>query len=66
MAGEFTQLADEVVAGITLIRDRAPAAMKAITGLSIAATAPKALYAKTNELIALASGIAVHCDGCVT
>jgi AhpD family alkylhydroperoxidase len=65
MSGKFTQMADEVVAGITLIRDGAPETMKAFAGLSIAATAPKALDAKTKELIALAVGIAVHCDGCV-
>jgi AhpD family alkylhydroperoxidase len=65
MAGKFTQMADEVLGGIGLIRDGAPEAMKAFAGLSVAATATKALDAKTKELIALAIGIAVHCDGCV-
>lgn len=65
MSGKFTEMADQVVSGIALIREGAPEAMKAFTGLSMAATTPKALDAKTKELIALAIGIAVHCDGCV-
>lgn len=65
VSGKFTQMANEVVSGITLIRDGAPEAMKAFAGLSVAATAAKALDSKTKELIALAVGIAVHCDGCV-
>lgn len=65
MPGKFTQLADEVVAGIGLIREGAPDATKAFANLSVAATAAKALDSKTKELMALAIGIAVHCDGCV-
>jgi AhpD family alkylhydroperoxidase len=65
MPGKFTQAADEVVAGIGLIKEGAPDAMKAFVNLSVAATATKALDSKTKELIALAIGIAVHCDGCV-
>jgi AhpD family alkylhydroperoxidase len=33
--------------------------------LSTAATASKTIETKTKELMALAIGIAVHCDGCV-
>lgn len=65
MVGKFTQTADDVVAGIGLIRAGAPEAMKAFGALSLAATAAKALDPKTKELMALAIGIAVHCDGCV-
>lgn len=65
MPGKFTQIADEVVAGIGLIREAAPDAAKAFANLSVAATATKALDSKTKELMALAIGIAVHCDGCV-
>lgn len=65
MARNFTQLADKVVSGIGLIRECAPDAMKAFGALSLAATAAKALDPKTKELMALAIGIAVHCDGCV-
>ena len=39
--------------------------MKAFAELSTAATATHAIDTKTKELMALAIGIAVHCDGCV-
>ncbi|MDP2449626.1 MAG: carboxymuconolactone decarboxylase family protein [Polaromonas sp.] len=65
MAGKFTQLADEVASGIGLIREGSPESMKAFGALSLAATADKSLDPKTKELMALAIGIAVHCDGCV-
>ncbi len=39
--------------------------MKAFGALSTAATASKAIDTKTKEFMALAIGIAVHCDGCV-
>lgn len=61
----FTQAADAVVSGLSLIRDGAPATMKAFAGLAMAATATGALDTKTKELMALAIGIAVHCAGCV-
>jgi AhpD family alkylhydroperoxidase len=39
--------------------------MQAFTALHRAATRPGALDAKTKELIALAIGVAVRCDGCI-
>jgi AhpD family alkylhydroperoxidase len=39
--------------------------MKAFSAIAQAATAPKALDAKTKELIALAISIAVRCDDCI-
>ncbi len=65
MEQSFTKLADDVVAGIGLIRDGAPATMKAFGSLALAATAANALDTKTKELMALAIGIAVRCGGCV-
>ena len=47
------------------LRGGAPEVMKAFSTLAQAALAPKALDAKTKELIALAIGIAVHCDDCI-
>src|SRR6185369_10413151 len=38
---------------------------KAFGALSTAATASKGIDTKMKELMALAIGIAVHCDGCV-
>ena len=52
----------------TLLRDLsggAPTIMKAFTGMAQAATASKALDAKTKELIALAIAVAIRCDDCI-
>lgn len=65
MEKSFTKIADDVVSGIGLIRDSAPATMKAFGSLATAATAPDALDTKTKELMALAISIAVRCGGCV-
>ena len=65
MAKDFKQTADDVLSGLALMREGAPEAMNAFGGLALAATAAKALDTKTKELMALAIGIATHCDGCV-
>ena len=65
MIKRFTQAADEVAAGIGLIRENAPDAAKAFGSLAVAATASRSLDSKTKELMALAISIAVHCEGCV-
>lgn len=43
----------------------APSVMRGFGALHAASTADGALSTKFKELIALAIGIAVHCDGCV-
>lgn len=65
MGKDFVQIADDVIAGINTLRHGAPDAMKAFTSLAVSATAAHAIDTKTKELMALAIGIAVHCDGCV-
>ncbi len=65
MTTDFKQIANDVATGVGLIREGSPDAMRAFGALSLAATAPKALDTKIKELMALAIGIAVHCDGCV-
>ncbi len=65
MSKDFVQLAGDVASGVGLLRQGSPDAMKAFGSLSMAATATKAIDTKTKELMALAIGIAVHCDGCV-
>lgn len=65
MGKDFVQTANDVIEGVGLLRQGAPDAMKAFGSLSIAATATDAIDTKTKELMALAIGIAVHCDGCV-
>jgi AhpD family alkylhydroperoxidase len=65
MSKDFVQIANNVMAGIGLLRQDAPDTIKAFGALSTAATASKTIDTKTKELMALAIGIAVHCDGCV-
>lgn len=65
MSKDFAQIANDVVTDVGLLQQGAPNAMKAFGALSMAATASKVIDTKTKELMALAIGIAVHCDGCV-
>ena len=65
MSKNFSDIAHDVIAGVGLLQQSAPNAMKAFGALSMAATASKTIDTKTKELMALAIGIAVHCDGCV-
>ncbi len=65
MSKDFAQIADEITSDIGLLRQGSPDAMKGFGALSMATTASKTIDTKTKELMALAVGIAVHCDGCV-
>ena len=65
MSKDYAQIANDVIAGVGLVRQGSPDAMKAFASLSTAGTAPNAIDTKTKELMALAIGIAVHCDGSV-
>lgn len=47
------------------LRRAVPQVMQAFGALSKAATAPGALDTKTKELIALAIGVNMRCDGCI-
>ena len=65
MIKDFAKIADDVSSGVGLIRQGIPDTAKAFGALSMAATSPHAIDTKTKELMALAIGIATHCDGCV-
>lgn len=65
MDKDFEQIAHDVIAGVGILREGSPDAVKAFGALSVAGTAAHAIDTKTKELMALAIGIAVHCDGCV-
>jgi AhpD family alkylhydroperoxidase len=65
MSKDFAEVAHEVMTGVGLLQQGAPNPMKAFGALSVAATASNAFDTKTKELMALAIGIAVHCDRCV-
>ena len=65
MTKDFVQIANDVITGAGLLQQGAPDAMKGFAALAKAALAANALDTKTKELMALAIGIAAHCDGCV-
>jgi AhpD family alkylhydroperoxidase len=55
----------ELSAELRNLRIGAPEVMKQFSAIAQAALAPKALDAKTKELIALAISVAVRCDDCI-
>lgn len=65
MSRDYAQIAKDVTSGVSLLRQASPASMQAFGALAKSATATAALDTKTKELMALAIGIAIHCDGCV-
>ena len=65
MSKNFVEIAHDVISGVGLLQQGVPTTMNAFGALSAAATASKTIDVKTKELMALAIGIAVHCDGCV-
>lgn len=62
---DFRQLTQRISADLATLRTGTPDAMKAFNDLGRAAMADGALSRKTKELIALALGVAAHCDGCI-
>ena len=65
MSKDFAQIANDVITGVGMLRQGSPDAMKAFASLAAAGTASNAIDTKTKELMALAIGIAIHCEGCV-
>jgi AhpD family alkylhydroperoxidase len=61
----YTQITAEINRGIAKIREGAPDAMAGFSALAKGAMKAGALSAEQKELIALAIGVAGHCDGCI-
>ena len=61
----WTEFLADTNAELTALRREMPEAAAGFAQLARAATAQGALDPKTKELIALAIGIATHCDGCI-
>ncbi len=61
----WPDLAKDLTAQLRNLRGGAPEVMKAFSSIAQAALAPKALDAKTKELIALGIAVAVRCDDCI-
>ncbi len=62
---DWPSMTKELSAELRNLRGGASEVMKAFSAIAQAALAPKALDAKTKELIALAISVAVRCDDCV-
>ncbi len=65
MTKSYTQITADINSGIAKIREGAPEAMAGFSALAKGAMKPGALSAEQKELIALAIGVAGHCDGCI-
>jgi AhpD family alkylhydroperoxidase len=61
----YAVLTHDISRQLAALRSDQPAVMKAFNDLSKASLSDGALTQKTKELIALALGVAAHCDGCI-
>ncbi len=61
----YQSTTDRISRGLAMLREDIPDTMKAFGALAQAATREGALDRRTKELIALALGVAAHCDGCI-
>jgi AhpD family alkylhydroperoxidase len=65
MAKQYKDITRDITSSIAKLRVDAPEVMKGFSDLASAATKAGVLDKKTKELIALALGVASHCDGCI-
>ncbi|MCG8492765.1 MAG: carboxymuconolactone decarboxylase family protein [Sneathiellales bacterium] len=65
MADSYKELTKDISKYMGKLRKLQPEAMAGFTQMAQAAGAAGALDPKTKEFIALAIGVAVHCDGCI-
>jgi AhpD family alkylhydroperoxidase len=61
----YRDLTKVVSGNLATLRKDLPDVMKGFSDLAAAATREGVLGAKTKELIALALGVAAHCDACI-
>jgi AhpD family alkylhydroperoxidase len=65
MEKNFPEITKVISANLRKLRNDIPDTMKGFSVLAQAATRDGALDKRTKELIALALGVAAHCDGCI-
>ncbi|PIQ43135.1 MAG: hypothetical protein COV52_08285 [Gammaproteobacteria bacterium CG11_big_fil_rev_8_21_14_0_20_46_22] len=65
MTKSYKEITGDISASLADLRKGIPDAMKGFSALAQGATQEGALDKKTKELIALAIGVAVRCDGCI-
>ncbi len=65
MDKNYLEITREISANLKKLRNDIPDTMKGFSAMAQAACRDGALDKKTKELIALAIGVAAHCDGCI-
>lgn len=65
MDKNYVDITRNISANLKKLRSDIPDTTKGFAALAQAATRDGALDKKTKELIALALGVAAHCDGCI-
>lgn len=65
MAKDYTQITKDISEYIMEMRKLVPDATNGFTALAKGATKDGAVSEKVKEFIALAIGVATHCDGCI-
>jgi AhpD family alkylhydroperoxidase len=65
MDKNYSQLTRQISANLAKLRKDIPDTLQGFSAMAQAATRDGALDKKTKELIALALGVAAHCDGCI-
>lgn len=65
MKKDYKEITADISTSLAKMRIEIPDVMNSFNALAQAATKDGALNKKTKELIALALGIASHCDGCI-
>ncbi|MBE7635319.1 carboxymuconolactone decarboxylase family protein [Sneathiella sp. P13V-1] len=65
MADSYKELTKDISKYMGKLRKAQPEAMAGFAKMAQAAGADGALDPKTKEFVALAIGVAVHCDGCI-
>jgi AhpD family alkylhydroperoxidase len=65
MSKSYPEITRRIVGGIRQLRRDIPETMQGFSALAGAASKEGALDAKTKELMALAIGVALRCDGCI-
>ncbi|MCW5590433.1 MAG: carboxymuconolactone decarboxylase family protein [Legionellales bacterium] len=65
MTKQYKEITRDISASLATLRKSIPDVMNGFSNLAQAATKDGALDKKTKELIALALGVAAHCDGCI-
>lgn len=65
MSKNYRDITASVSASLAKLRADIPDVTKGFSAMAQAATRAGALDAKTKELIALALGVAAHCDACI-